>query len=500
MPRSRPFGVLVLGLVVLAAWAMVVGDEPSFLDDAMIVLRYARNLVEGHGWVFNPGEVVQASTSPGNTLLLAGGLGLGLEAHLCQRLVAVLALGLMAFALSWKWREGCLPVRLLACALVLAVPLWPTVIGLETLPFCACLLAAVLLHARKETVRASVFLGVSCWFRADAILMLPLLLLVELGEREDLARRCLRLALPCVAMLGAWFVLSAVLFGDPFPSTLAAKRAQGASGYWGHGTLYLRGLKQALELDGGPDVGGRAWLGRVPAVAVLIAGGLLLLLGPLLRRRAGGVVVPGAPRFVWLMAGFALLQTLAYTVLCVPYYHWYGAPVHLAIALLVVALVDFGWRLELPAGDGRPTPRRPLRWPALALGLAWLALQVPRVVAPRETPHGYRLYHAAAAWLEQQAVPGQSLACFEIGNLGWSLPALRIVDPCGLVTPEVQPALAHGDLASYLRLEPDWVVLHDPPWELERQTVDAPAFGRRWTQATRIEVGDGPALTIHRRD
>ena len=42
------------------------------MDDAWIYLRYARNLIEGHGWVYNIGEPVNAATSQLNTLLLAG--------------------------------------------------------------------------------------------------------------------------------------------------------------------------------------------------------------------------------------------------------------------------------------------------------------------------------------------------------------------------------------------------------------------------------------------
>ena len=41
-------------------------------DDAFISLRYAANLLAGHGLVFNPGERVEGFTSPLWTLLLAG--------------------------------------------------------------------------------------------------------------------------------------------------------------------------------------------------------------------------------------------------------------------------------------------------------------------------------------------------------------------------------------------------------------------------------------------
>ena len=44
-------------------------------DDAMISMRYARNLAEGHGLVFNAGEYVQGFSNPLMTLLMAALIG-----------------------------------------------------------------------------------------------------------------------------------------------------------------------------------------------------------------------------------------------------------------------------------------------------------------------------------------------------------------------------------------------------------------------------------------
>jgi hypothetical protein len=46
-------------------------------DDAFVSFRYARNLVEGHGLVFNPGERVEGYTNPLWTLFVAMGMRLG---------------------------------------------------------------------------------------------------------------------------------------------------------------------------------------------------------------------------------------------------------------------------------------------------------------------------------------------------------------------------------------------------------------------------------------
>ena len=56
--------VILAGLVVLA-W-----KNAFYQDDAFISFRYAKNLVDGHGLVFNPGERVEGYTNFLWTLLM----------------------------------------------------------------------------------------------------------------------------------------------------------------------------------------------------------------------------------------------------------------------------------------------------------------------------------------------------------------------------------------------------------------------------------------------
>jgi hypothetical protein len=49
---------LAIGVVAHAAFILTGPGDP-FVDDAYISLRYARNLIDAHGLVFNPGERVE---------------------------------------------------------------------------------------------------------------------------------------------------------------------------------------------------------------------------------------------------------------------------------------------------------------------------------------------------------------------------------------------------------------------------------------------------------
>src|SRR5687767_9880728 len=79
-PRLSTREVVLLALVVLLARVLAARAFPIY-DDAFITYRYARNLAEGLGMVYNPGapwEPVLGTTTPGYTVLLAGLYALGL--------------------------------------------------------------------------------------------------------------------------------------------------------------------------------------------------------------------------------------------------------------------------------------------------------------------------------------------------------------------------------------------------------------------------------------
>src|SRR5215207_5947157 len=75
--------LVAMGVIAacFVAWASAFIYKSSFtidgkryfclFDDAMISMRYARNLAEGHGLVWNSGEYVEGYTNPLMTLLMS---------------------------------------------------------------------------------------------------------------------------------------------------------------------------------------------------------------------------------------------------------------------------------------------------------------------------------------------------------------------------------------------------------------------------------------------
>lgn len=78
------------------------------LDDAFISFRYAYNLAEGRGLVYNEGERVEGSTNLLWTLLVAAGIRLGFEAPEAAH-VLDLAAGVAALLAAFAFARAGLP-------------------------------------------------------------------------------------------------------------------------------------------------------------------------------------------------------------------------------------------------------------------------------------------------------------------------------------------------------------------------------------------------------
>jgi hypothetical protein len=102
---SRAVVGAVLGLAALSAYNALY-FFPVTVDDAFISLRYAWNLAEGLGFVFNPGERVEGYSNPSWTLLATAFLLLDIEPLAALKWTGVLcsaAVPPLAWWHPWFW-------------------------------------------------------------------------------------------------------------------------------------------------------------------------------------------------------------------------------------------------------------------------------------------------------------------------------------------------------------------------------------------------------------
>ena len=107
---------LLFGLVIplLIAVREMVELRRYTIDDAYISFRYARNLVEGHGLVYNVGEYVEGYTNFAWTLLIAVGLEFGVAPEAFVNALG-LTFGVATFVFTYIVAERLAPAGPVPC-------------------------------------------------------------------------------------------------------------------------------------------------------------------------------------------------------------------------------------------------------------------------------------------------------------------------------------------------------------------------------------------------
>ncbi len=242
----------LLAAAIWCAWRLL-----WFADDAFISLHYARNWIEGHGLVYNPGERVEGYTNFLWLALIAACGRLGLDLPL-----AAIALNLLAYAaaivLAHRAVRRLVPAQpmIVSFAAVMTALSYPMVSfatgGLETV-FCALLVLAAALAAHEGRTLAAGAHGIAAtmahpdhalfYVAIGAVLLGNMLASGELLARahpwwrRPAVRALARYAAPFVLVYVPYFALRWSYYGDPLPNTFYAKSGGGA--YYAQGLRYL---------------------------------------------------------------------------------------------------------------------------------------------------------------------------------------------------------------------------------------------------------------------
>jgi hypothetical protein len=224
--------VLTIGIVLLSvAFFLLEGwEKQPQADDAYISYRYARNLVEGNGLVYNVGERVEGYTNLLWTLLVALGIALGGRApdvaHLLglasgtATLLATYAYASAGVDPSKRWIAALAPLLLLAW---IGFPGW-ALSGLETPLFAATVAVSLAAEARKRIGVATIAAMGATLTRPEGPLLAAVVLgLAVLGGRPQERRRALAWGLVYAAFLAILTAFRIFYYGSPVPNTYFAK-------------------------------------------------------------------------------------------------------------------------------------------------------------------------------------------------------------------------------------------------------------------------------------
>lgn len=449
-------------------------------EDYFITLRSSRNLVEGHGLVFNPGERVHTFTSPLGVLIPAAAkllAGPGRE-ELALWLYRWLGAALLGATVWLVWRRaealrlGGLGRFVLFGLLIADAKLVDfSINGMETalLVFFALLLWSELEAPRPRVGALAAAIAGLMWTRPDAFVLGGALLAarIVLPDRDGVSTRpwppLLRGILLGGALYAPWFFWAWWYYGSPIPHTIIAKSAY---------TPAIR-LESWLLLPW-QTLSGQSMLLDLFLPSYWTFGGW-----PTAAKHVAHALA-GIAAFAWLVprlpsparrASLAVFIGMFY--LCsIILFPWYVPP-WTALAVIAIAWTLDALHRSANAG-GHPVVAAACRIAGAVVVLVQVALLVASAaqmrVHQRVVETGVR--REIGEWLQQVSAKGDTVFLEPLGYIGY-FSQLKTYDFPGLSAPEVVAAIRGGarryaDVIAQLR--PTWVVLR--PHEAAR-----PEFG-----------------------
>ena len=223
--RANPMlaGFIVVGLIArIAFWAIT--DRK--LDDALITIKFDKNLADGFGLVHNLGEGhVQGFTSalsvlvplPGELIYHGGGF---LFIRLASLAFFVIA-AVYAYRIAAELGVGRWPTALVLAYLALDQnQVFFGMAGMETQIAVGVLLASAYYVLVEDYPKSGVTLGLALLARPDFVLWIgPAYLFLIIRNW----RASLRAAALSAAVVAPWLIFTTIYYGSPIPNTITAK-------------------------------------------------------------------------------------------------------------------------------------------------------------------------------------------------------------------------------------------------------------------------------------
>lgn len=469
MPNRRSkWCVLALAVLLPVAFAAFTGHA---WEDYFITLRTSRNLVEGQGLVFNPGERVHTFTSPLGVLvpaLCTWVAGAGHE-EAALWLFRAISIAMLAAAAGLIWRRaetlrlGALGRTMFFGLMLADAKLTDFAInGMETglLVFFVVLLWSELEAPDGPRVGplAAALAGLM-WTRPDAFILAGALIVAHLvfRQRPDGTRQIHWSRLCRGAVLGGlfylpWFAWAWWYYGSPVPHTIVAKSNYVSS-------VHL----SALLLLPYRVLTGDSMLLDLYLPTYWIWGGW----PPGLVRFAHGLTFVAT--FAWLVPGWSAVGRRASFALFVGMFYlcsiilfpWYVPPWSMLASLALAFAIDGAYTGALAARHAWLKSGLRIACGLVIAGQAGMWLASAWQMRAQQTLVETGVRRQIGEWLGQNARPGDTVFLEPLGYIGY-FSRLKTFDFPGLSSPEVVAAVRSGarryvDIIA--RMQPTWIVL-----------------------------------------
>ncbi|MFH1699407.1 MAG: hypothetical protein ABIE07_02370 [Candidatus Zixiibacteriota bacterium] len=424
--RRATYLVFLLAAAVRIFWHIYTSYTA---DDAFITFRYADNIANGLGFVYNVGENVMGTSTPLFALILSLLSLTGIKPILGALFVSLISTGLTAviiyrFAklLSFK-KYSILPVVIFI--------LFPRIIstdtgGMET-PLFALLVIAAFYYQRRKMPQVALYLsGLAVLTRPEGLFLFAIIFGRNIFSNIS---KTVKMAVISLLPVAAWLVFSQIYFGSIIPHSIPAKLALysqfGTMSFW-DSIVFLMGWHNLF------------------GIAMFI----LALVGAhwLYHQKRFGLL-----ELIW-MAAMILFYAAGKTHL----FLWYITPIYPVYILIALAAVPYLCeKFEWSRDNSRLSA---IIFASLAVVILLYANYRPLESFKNQQTTHEEIHKSIGEYLKFHAGLNDLIAAEDIGYIGY-YSEKHLLDRDGLVSPQAVPYNRDGRYLEFiLDYNPDWVV------------------------------------------
>lgn len=436
-------GILIASSFALSLWWI---NYTGYIEeDAFITFRFAKQIAEGNGFVYNIGERIYGTTTPLLTLLLAGWIKyISTDIIFGARVLGVFAsAGTLFF--TWKTlnflkRSTAEQIFPLIFILFSSQMLYKNTQGME-MPLVLFFISASWYTNAKGKIKWTAFLsGLLLWTRVDLAFWVLLFVIISgISNRKN----AIRIAFGAGLIYLPWLVFATFYFDSPIPHTLTAKWV--AYSQFSQSPLLPHLIKILNYLSPFYKMGDMFFLGPLIIFSLVI---WAIWRGLISREK----------NFLILFL-FVILEITMLTLTRATFFKRYFIPILWAILILFGMALGMLWDML--------KKRRVSKY----IFITFLILIILTTIgsglsyaASIRVKQEYRFENSlkeVGVWLYENSDPQSTVLLEPLGYVGY-YSERKMIDEVGLVTPEVTNLKLQGIPSDqYLSIfQPDYTILH----------------------------------------
>jgi len=401
-------------------------------DDPFITYRYAENLANGDGFVYNHGEKILSTTTPFFAILLAALKNPFLDIPKIAIIVSLISVSAGALAI-WLILQK-FGLNFASWFGLILYSLFPAVINTtssETPLYLALGLFSIYFFLEEKYIPSSLLSGLMVVTRPDGVL-LPFILVLYYFSKERKINYKFIIGAGIIICL--WFGFAWFYFGDPLPVTLMVKQSQGEMAI---SQLFPAGFIGLLK---------NYAQNKVYWIYFIIS---LLGIAKLTKKQ----YLP-----LWIIVSWNALYFLAYTVLGVSRYFWYYAPLVPTFILLSAAGLE--WLKLVKISKVRNVIFLLLL--IFTLSFQLIGLRNLRTYKDKRID----TYREVGTWVSKNTPFDSKIGVLEVGIIGYYSDR-TMIDFAGLIQPDVAKQMKNTStyqetsIWAIQHYKPNYLILHE---------------------------------------